>query len=447
MVKFSRLIPLVISLSFVLVGGMAGCASHHHAGDSGAKSGADFSDEEYLKDSVENETHLVNLPVSAHPVTARKLWTRKSPGLLTDLNISRDGSTVLVATVPDRDSVEIGANRSRNFAAIFSSAGKSLAQIEMPAQIKSQTISADGSLSIIATYDDAIRGYDRSGKKVWEHEGICKPIALSSLKKILCFHDDDSDPELAFEVLDWSGNKVGAYPVKLDSLMIKVSQNEKYFVVGLNHGKILLFDSIFKLVWQKSVDGELTDLAISSSESGQPTIAALYNVKKTKRKHKKPSKSPQMGEISSEQKVALFNNGKSPVLLPIHSRLDELDLSADGKALFGYGNDADGQVIVRISEDKESKDVLAWKRGDPKPAEYSSQLLSSQDWVWIGFEDMNSTSRHSHVLGFDNDGGVKTNITVPSEEGSYLYAYSYADRAHILAVGSDDGRLSLFEVK
>jgi hypothetical protein len=223
--------------------------------------------------------------------------------------------------------------------------------------------------------------------------------------------------------------------------------------VGLNHGKVLLFDATFKPVWQKSVEGELTDLAISSSESGQPTVAALYNVKKTKKRHKKPSKTPQMGEISSEQKVALFApKGKDPSLLPIHSRLDELDLSSDGKALFGYGNDADGQVIVRISEDPKSvgpksKDTLIWKRGDPKPAEYSSQLLSSQEWVWIGFEDMSSSSRHSHVLGFDNDGGVKTNIIVPSEEGSYLYAYSYADRAHILAVGSDDGRLSLFEVK
>jgi hypothetical protein len=355
----------------------------------------------------------------------------------------------LVATVPDRDSVEIGANRSRNFAAIFSVAGKALAQIEMPAQIKSQSISADGSLSVIATYDDVIRGYDRSGQKVWEHEGICKPIVLSQLKKILCFHDDDSDPELAFEVLDWSGHKVDSYSVKLDSLMIKVAQNEKYFVVGLNHGKVLLFDATFKPVWQKSVDGELTDLAISAPDSGQPVVAALYNVKKSKKKRKKPSKSVQVGEISSEQKIALFAaGGKVPTLLPIHSRLDELDLSADGKALFGYGNDADGQVIVRISEDAtKSKDVLVWKRGDPKPAEYSSQLLSSQEWVWIGFEDMNSTTRHSHVLGFDSEGGVKTNIIVPSEEGSYLYAYAYADRAHVLAVGSDDGRLSLFEVK
>ena len=201
----------------------------------------------------------MSIPISSKAVAAKKIWTRKSPGLLTDLNISRDGSTILVATVPDRDSVEVGANRSRNYAAIYSGEGKLLAQIEMPAQIKSQTLSADGSLAIIATYDDTIRGYDRSGKQVWQHEGICKPYALTSVHKILCFHDDDSEPELAFEILDWQGNKVGSYPVKLDSLMLKVAEDEKHFLVGLNHGKLLLFNSEFQLVWKKSVEGELTD--------------------------------------------------------------------------------------------------------------------------------------------------------------------------------------------
>ena len=337
MVKFSRLITLV-SVSSLMALNLASCASHsanNPAGDSGA---------EDLRDSARNESDLVNLPISGQPIKAKKLWTRKSPGLLTDLNLSRDGSTILVATIPDRDSVEIGANRSKNYAAIFSSAGKTLAQIEMPAQIKSQTISDDGSLSIIATYDDTIRGYDRTGQKIWEYEGICKPIALSSLKKILCFHDDDSDPQLAFEVLDWTGHQVDSYSVKLDSLMIKVSPNEKYFVVGLNHGKVLLFDSSFRPVWQKSVDGELTDLAISASDESAPTVAALYNVKKTKKKHGK--KSPP-SEMSSEQKVALFGpHVKTASLLSIHSRLDELELSADGRALFGYGNDSDGQVVV-----------------------------------------------------------------------------------------------------
>jgi hypothetical protein len=383
-------------------------------------------------------THLMDIPTSPQSVAAKKLWTKKSPGLLTDLNISKDGHTILVATVPDRDSVEVGTNRSKNYAAFFSGEGKSLAQIEMPAQIKSQSLSADGNLAIIATYDDEIRGYDRVGKQLWAHEGICKPIALSSLHKILCFHDDDAEPELGFEILDWDGNKIASYPVTLDSLMVKVAQNEKYFVIGLNHGKVILFDSTFKPVWKKSVDGELTDLAVSSPDSGTPVVAALYNVKKSGKKHK-------AAQITSEQKIAVFTGAKKDSKpIAIRSRLDELELSPDGKALFGYGNDSDGQVIARIAPESGE---MVWKRGDPKPAEYSSLLLSVSGWLWVGFEDMSANTRHSHVLGFDDNGGLKSNITVPAEEGSYLYAYSFADQGKVMAVGSDDGRLSLFELK
>jgi WD40 repeat protein len=386
-------------------------------------------------------SHLMSIPASKNAVASKKLWTRKSPGLLTDLNISRDGSTILVATVPDRDSVEIGANRSRNYAAIYSGEGKLLAQIEMPAQIKSQTLSADGSLAIIATYDDTIRGYDRTGKQVWQHEGICKPYALTSVHKILCFHDDDSEPELAFEVLDWQGNKIDSYPVKLDSLMVKVSENEKYFVVGLNHGKVILFNSEFKPVWTKSVDGELTDIAVSSSnkvgDKAGPLVAALYNVKKPGKKHKSP-------QLSLEQKIAVFSSKKDFTPVLIHSRLDQVEISPSGKSVFGYGNDADGQIIDGIAV---GSGEMLWKRSDPKPAEYSSQLLSAEKWLWVGFEDMSATSRHSHVLGLDSSGELMSNILVPSEEGSYLYAYAFADKAQVIAVGSDDGQLSLFDVK
>src|SRR6185437_13869648 len=103
----------------------------------------------------------------------------KTPGLLTDLNLSGDGNTVLVATIPDRDSVEAGANHSRNFAALYAGDGKVLAEIEMPAQIKSQTLSEDGQLALVATYDDTIRAYNRKGKEIWEREAICRPIILS----------------------------------------------------------------------------------------------------------------------------------------------------------------------------------------------------------------------------------------------------------------------------
>jgi hypothetical protein len=405
-------------------------------------------------------SHLSNFPISQHPVAAKKLWTKKTPGLLTDLNIARDGSAILVATVPDRDSVEAGANRSRNFAALYSKDGSLFFKLEMPAQIKSQTLADDGSLAIIATYDDTIRAYDRKGKQVWSREAICKPVALSEIHKILCFHDDDAEPDLAFEILNWDGSKVASYPVKQDSLMVKVAQNQKFFVVGLTHGKILVFDTSFKPIWKSSVNGELTDLAISSPKSGFPQVAALYNLRKShagkhQGKRKKKGKKAPQGEVTEEQKIALFSpksgvkgakgaKRKKETEISPRSRLDQIEMSPDGDALFGYGNDSDGQIIARIAEHSGDWE---WKRGDSRPAEYSSQMAAVQDWIWAGFEDLNATTRHSHVLGFDWDGGLKTDIVVPSEEGAYLYAYAFAQQTKLLAIGSDDGELSLFEVK
>src|SRR5258708_15163959 len=70
------------------------------------------------------EEHPMLFPSSAHSIPAKKLWSKKVPGLLTDLNLSRDGSTVLVATVPDRDALEAGANRTEHYGVWYSAAGK-----------------------------------------------------------------------------------------------------------------------------------------------------------------------------------------------------------------------------------------------------------------------------------------------------------------------------------
>lgn len=419
MVKLRAQSYSVLVLAPILVSQLSACAGHPAP-------------------KISESAQLVDFAKSAAPIAPKRRWTVKTPGLLTDLNLSGDGNTILVATIPDRDSVEAGANHSRNFAAIYSGEGKALAEIEMPAQIKSQSLSEDGSLALVATYDDNIRAFDRSGKEVWSREAICKPIVLSALHQILCFHDDDAEPELGFEVYDWNGKDVTSFPVKQDSLMVKVADNQKYFVIGLNHGKIVLFNSTYKPIWTKTVDGEITDLGVSSPDSATPVVAALYNVKK------KASKKHKSDPLVQEQKIQIWGGSGHGGAKDVPTRLDQIELSSDGSSLFGYGNDADGQIVVRLDQ---STGAPVWKRGDPSPAEYSSQMQASQNWVWIGFEDIRATTRHSHVLGFDPQGGLKSDIIVPAEEGSYLYAYSFAPRGKTLAVGSDDGELSLFDLK
>jgi hypothetical protein len=352
-----------------------------------------------------------NLAPSVH---SEKLWSLKVAGLLTDLNLSKDGSTVLVATVPDHDSLDPHANRSEHYASLYSKAGKLLAQFAMPAQIKSQTLSADGQLAVIATYDDELRAYNREGKLLWETEASCKPILMNLQKKVICFHDDDAEPELGFEVLDWRGKRLSNYPIKDDALVLKIAADEKSFIMALTHGRVVVFDSRFKPVLKKTVPGEVVDVAASSS-----AIAILYNEKK-----------------SAMQKAAVFKlngNAKSAVI-PVSEHADQIEISPDGNAVFGYSNTNDGQVLMRLSQ----KHGEAWNRKDPKSAQYSSQLMVASDTVWVGFQD-------SHVLGFDFSGGLKINIQAPAEESAFLYSFGVAPKAHEVVVGTDDGRLSLFQ--
>src|SRR6185437_14327891 len=64
-------------------------------------------------------TEPMTYPSSAALVPARKLWTRKVAGLMTDINLSRDGSTVLVATVPYHDSRCPASNHSEHFVTFY----------------------------------------------------------------------------------------------------------------------------------------------------------------------------------------------------------------------------------------------------------------------------------------------------------------------------------------
>jgi hypothetical protein len=362
-------------------------------------------------------------PASAKPVRYQKLWSKKVPGLLTDLSLARDGSTLLVATVPDKDSLEASANRSQYFAVFYNSAGKLLSQTPMPAQIKSHTLSTDGSVAVIATYDDMIRAYNRSGKQLWEAEAFCKPILLSTIQKVLCFHDDDAEPELGFEVFDWNGKKLSEFPIQNDALVLKVSADEKYFVMALTHGKLIVFDSQFKPVARKTVSGEIVDVAISSADSYE----VLYNEKK-----------------SAKQRLERFGANKKTIEIPVSERADQIETSADGQFVFGYSNGSEGQRLVRFGKSA----AESWTRSAKASAEYSSQAFVGNDAVWISFQETtDARSSRSRVLAFDWAGGLKTELQVPAAEGALLYSFALDSSAQHVAIGSDDGRLSYFAVE
>lgn len=371
--------------------------------------------------------------VSTEAGSVTQLWSRKMPGLISDLNVALDGNSLLVTTIPDPEK-----GFRQHLLSRLDSKGKTVWSLPLSAQVKSQSIADDGSLAVISNYSEEVMGIDAKGQVIWKAVAACKPTILTSLKKILCYHDDDAAPGVAFEVLGWDGKKLQTYPSKNDVLSLKVSQDQSHFVLGMTRGQLAYFDSAFKLVWQKKVGGEILDVSVSSGSN--PEAAVLYNNRR------------------EGQRLAIFDSqGKLIGEGAPSSHVEQVEISPSGGEALVYGNGPKGQYLALFSAAGGSAEATAarktpaalrekWRRGDAKSADYSSSMIATHDLAIIGFEDIAPNTRRSRLLAFDLQGGLKWSIPLVTEEGAYLYAQSFSPEKSFLGVGTDDGNLSAYQV-
>lgn len=383
--------------------------------------------------------HPMTFAMSASPTAVRKLWTQQVPGLMTDLAVSRDGSAILLATVPNPEAGE-GPRETGHGLTRFNRNGKKLWHIELEGTVKSLAMSDDGKLALVSSYDNTISAIDARGKIVWTVEGICKPVPIG--KRFLCYHDDDAEANVAFDVYSDKGQKVLFYPITRDVLALKVSDDQRNTAVALEGGQVILFGPDFRSLWQQSVTGEVIDLAVSSGD--HPRVAALYNV----RVGAKESAIQGISVIGVEGK-------RLGDTVPL-SRVEQIEMVPDGAGFAVYGNGVRGQYVAYY--DLPPQRALAantgltalpekWHRGDARAADFSSNVIVTRDLVILGYEDITESARHSHLIAFDFDGGVKWNIPLVTEEGAYLYAHGFAPIPSLISVGTDDGYLSAFQLK
>jgi outer membrane protein assembly factor BamB len=371
--------------------------------------------------------HGVTFTPSEKPSNAKALWSRKMPGFITDLSVARNANALLVAIIPDYDR-EKGTKQFS--VSMLDHDGKTLWTHPLQFQVKNLDLSADGSLAVVTTHNNEILGLDNAGKKLWSTEGTCRPMILSRHHKILCYHDDDAEPQVAFDIFEWDGKKSYSFPIKNDVLSLKVSADEQNVALGLTKGVVHYVGPDFKSAWNRKVKGEIADVAVSAGEN--PQIAVLYN------------------EPKKGQKISLFDeNGKLLGEGQSSVHVSQLEISPAGGQVLGYGNGPKGQNLALFDlEGSADKPELAqkWYRGDARYADYASSMVVSQELAIIGFEDILNNGRHSHLIAFDFDGKVKWNIPVQTEEGAYLYAQGYAPQSSFLAVGTDDATLSAFQI-
>ncbi|MBI2712703.1 MAG: hypothetical protein HYX41_07620, partial [Bdellovibrio sp.] len=147
------------------------------------------------------------------------LWSLRVPGAVSSLSGDLAGG-VLVATNPDPD---IEGSSTRFLLTRISPKGKILWQKTMDDPVKEQDLSSDGKLAVISNYGDQLILFNERGKVLWSNQGTCKPYFLNFSKKILCYHDEDVDAKVAFELFDYSGKRIKSFGITGDILSFKLA--------------------------------------------------------------------------------------------------------------------------------------------------------------------------------------------------------------------------------
>lgn len=378
-----------------LLGGMVGCSTSQNTLD-----------------------HSQSFPISKEQVMTQRLWTRPMPGVITDVNVAPDGKSVLVATLPNKDLESSGDEPTLTK---LNAGGHQEWRLELSSPVRAQSLSGEGKFAVISSTDDQITGIGENGKELWSIEGTCRPWILNRAPRFLCYHDDDAESDIAFEILDWEGKKISSYPISSDILDLEVSEDERKSVIALTRGEVVLLGPEFRPVWKARVQGEISHTAVSGGSN--PQVVVLYDSKK----------------ISGRQKLEKFNEkGSVAASIQPQFRIEKIAFSSDGKNLFAYGNAPTGQTVALYDADLREK----WKRVGPRRADYSSNLIVAQDLAVVGFEDLRGHSRHNHILAFDLNGSVKWNLPLQLEEG----AYNFSVGRELIAVGADDGTLSVYQI-
>jgi hypothetical protein len=387
--------------------------------------------------------------VSPSSFEARKLWTREVPGLMTDLSVSRDGSAILMATVPNPEAGS-GPRETGHGLTRYDRSGKKVWRIELKGVVKSLALTDDGKLALVSTYNSELLAIDARGRIAWKADGMCKPVPMG--KRFLCYHDDDAEPGVAFDVFTAGGRKILVYPITRDVLALKVSDDERNVAIALEGGQVILFDRELRSLWQRQVGGEVIDLAVSAGQ--HPRVGVLYNPGSPSASEGEAATG---GGIGAGQGIAFFDDrGEMIGQASPRAHSGQIETLSGGTGFATFGNSHQGQTVAYYEIPAMAQPAPAgsapapipekWRRAYPRPADYTPSLITTRDLVIVGFEESVPGERKSHLLAFDPEGALKWNIPLVTQDGAYLYAHEFAPKPSLLAVGTDDGFLSVYRL-
>jgi hypothetical protein len=315
----------------------------------------------------------------------------------------------------------------------------------MPTQVKSQAISRDGSLAIATTHENQVLAFNSKGEKLWTAQATCMPFVIESRKEILCYHDDDAEPMVAFDLFGWDGKLKKSFPIKNDILALKVSADEQSVAIALTQGNVLLLGPKYDVKWSAKVAGEIVDLDVSSG--ADPKVAVLYSA-----------------GMGKPQKLAWLKNGKLLAEGGLAGLASQIAVSPDASLAFTYGNAGSGQYISLFQASHgETGTKEVWRHGVENNAHYTQTLFASElhgfsgvpsgrlNFAILGVERVGAGTRQSEVVGVSSTGSLLWRIPVvsalSSSEGSFLYAQSWSPSVARLAIATDDRHFGVFQIE
>ncbi len=375
------------------------------------------------------DTHELPFKQQGSTSSPKQLWSEKLEGKLTDLAVSSESGHVLTTQVLE------GQGPGNTRMSLRNSSGKILWSVQLTSPVRAQTLSPKADLLVVGNYEDELIRIDpKTGEKMWSvaDSGMCRPIILEKSQQILCFHDDDAVPGVAFSVFDFKGAEKFKFKVPLDLLILKIPRDESRIVLGLVKGRIWILDRQFKKLAERQVEGEIVDLSVAEANSDSNTLewSALVNVNGT-----------------GQRLVGMNGSGKLTWQTPLDSPHQQIELSADGKTTAVYGNGPRGQSVSLWTPGSPPSFSPLWNYVSPRYADYNQRIDLSGETTYMGFEEVTDRTRHSHVVALRRDGTLAMDIPLVSEDGAYLYARGLSDRSGVIVVGTDDGVLTAYPLR
>jgi hypothetical protein len=361
------------------------------------------------------------------------LWKQEIEGKLTDLSVAQESGGILITQVLDAQ----GPGSTR--LSLRDRSGKTLWTLPLDSPVRAQSISQQGDWIVVGTYEDELIRIDsKTGKKIWtvNDSGMCRPYILEKSQRILCYHDDDSVPGIAFSVFDAKGVIQHRFKVPQDLLLLKVAPDESQIVLGLVRGKIWILNPQFKKIAERDVGGELVDLAVSTktdstlSSEEHAHWSALVNIHGV-----------------GQKLISSSASGKTRWEQLLDSPHQQVELSQDGTSASVYANGPQGQWVSLWGFSAGPKNSLLWSYRSPRYADYNQRIDFSGGDLVLGFEEVTEKTRHSHVIALQASGKLDWDIPLLSEDGAYLYARGASPRSRLVVVGTDDGILSAYELQ